>query len=268
MAIDDPALAAEISGLGLDPNTSRAVPLREGDRPLVITMIEVDDALATWDRLRRLPERRWWPVFSAAITEDEEPEGVLDLLGVDDETVEQILQRAERIDVAHWLAAKATELDDDFEDDDERGFLEFKRRDYKAARKAEKRRTDRHEPGAFQMLSGERKETVDLLLVPATDGWQVPAQFNWQSVNYDIGSAEHVAILKSWNERLGADLIGLSIDQVELHLDTPITDQAALEEICREHYLYCPDVIEQGCETMGALVADREGNRFWWFWWD
>lgn len=268
MAIDDPELAAEISLLGLDPSVSAAVPLHEGDRPLVITVVNAADALATWDRLRRLPERRWWPVLSAAMTEEEDLNELLDLLGDDDETVAQILQEAEEIDVVRWFAAKGNELADDLADDERVGFPEFERRDYKKARKAEKRRTDRHEPSALGMLSGERKQRVDLLLVPARDGWEVPAQFNWQAVNYDLGAPEHVAILRSWHDRLGADLIGMSRDRIELHLDTPITDHVALEEICREHYLYCPDVIDQGCETMGALVADREGNRFWWFWWD
>ncbi len=35
-----------------------------------------------------------------------------------------------------------------------------------------------------------------------------------------------------------------------------------------EVYKFCPDVIDQGYESMNEMVKDYNNNKYFWLWWD
>ena len=57
-------------------------------------------------------------------------------------------------------------------------------------------------------------------------------------------------------------------DTVEMGVTRPPSKIEALRALSREYFLYCPDAIHQGSETMEALAEALVANHAWYFWWD
>ena len=105
--------------------------------------------------------------------------------------------------------------------------------------------------------------------VAPTDDWTIiPAYLRWGGWN-DCPAAEyHVAAMRTWRDRYGAELIGMSFDTINLRVATkPKTREEALA-LARDQYIYCTDIIDQGVGSYSALAADLMANDWWYFWWD
>jgi Domain of unknown function (DUF4253) len=77
-----------------------------------------------------------------------------------------------------------------------------------------------------------------------------------------------VAALRSWRDRFGAELIGLSLDRMDLRVASrPNTREQGLE-LAREHYVYCRDIVDQGEGTLSSLAERLFADDWWNFWWD
>lgn len=106
-------------------------------------------------------------------------------------------------------------------------------------------------------------------LVEATAGWQVPALLSWDgAANYDLGGAEHAAVLRRWAQRWGAELVTLSFDTMELLVARPPADDAEAALVAMEQYAYCPDIVDQGVGSLAALAVRQVRAPSWLFWWD
>jgi hypothetical protein len=109
---------------------------------------------------------------------------------------------------------------------------------------------------------------VHIAIIPTDDWTTVPAYLNWGGWNDCPDPEYHVAALRSWRDRFGAELVGLSFDTTNLRVARrPATREAALE-LAREHYLFCNDIVEQGTDTLNGLAAYLAADDWWFFWWD
>lgn len=118
------------------------------------------------------------------------------------------------------------------------------------------------------ILTGTPFRPCYIVLFPAQHGWEVPAYANWGNWNANPDPALHVAGLKSWYDRYGAELVGMSGDVVNLRVArVPDTRDEALA-LAREHYVYCADIVDQGVGALSALAATYMKSRWWFFWWD
>jgi hypothetical protein len=80
--------------------------------------------------------------------------------------------------------------------------------------------------------------------------------------------AYHVAALRSWRDRYGAELVGFNADTLNLRVSRkPPTREEALA-LAREHYFYCNDIVDQGVRTYRKLAAGLMESDWWFFWWD
>jgi hypothetical protein len=106
-------------------------------------------------------------------------------------------------------------------------------------------------------------------LIQARHGYEVPGLLSWKgAANYDFDAALHVAVLRSWQERYGAELVTLTVDQIELLVARPPQDLATIAQVAVEMYGYCPDLVVQGTDTVEALANEYVPRRCWSFWWD
>lgn len=107
-----------------------------------------------------------------------------------------------------------------------------------------------------------------LLLVPVTRPADVPAVIGWTGpVNHDLTGGDITTVLRSWEDRFGAVLVHIGFDTLCLKVADGPSDILEIERLAREHYLFCPDNIDQGTGSLEDyldLVALDE----WWFWWD
>jgi hypothetical protein len=61
---------------------------------------------------------------------------------------------------------------------------------------------------------------------PARYGWYVPGPPSWSGAAHDdLDGANQVAVLRSWQERYGADPVTLRHDQIELLVAHPPRDR-------------------------------------------
>lgn len=121
---------------------------------------------------------------------------------------------------------------------------------------------------ARNVSSGAFLPEVFILLVPAAEGYEVPAYLKWGGWNACPPDAYHVAVLRSWHQRFGAELVGLGFDRMNLMVGRPPDSREAALELAREEYLYCPDSIDQGAGSVAARAAQLMNSRWWDLWWD
>lgn len=120
----------------------------------------------------------------------------------------------------------------------------------------------------YNILTGDPFDPCYILIVPAGHGWEVPAYVSWGAWNENPPPELHIAALRSWHERFGAELVGMSFEVLDLRIARrPATRDAALA-LAREHFDYCPDIVLQGTGTLAPLAASHMVSDWWYFWWD
>lgn len=93
-------------------------------------------------------------------------------------------------------------------------------------------------------------------LIAAAHGYLVPGMLTWTgATNHELDGSDHVAILKYWHQRHGAELVSLGFDVLELTVPRPPTDPLTTMAVAEEQWWYCPDIVDQGVETLDALAA-------------
>lgn len=121
---------------------------------------------------------------------------------------------------------------------------------------------------ASDILSGKPFPLVHILLIPTSRSWEVPAYLRWGNWNACPPPAQHVAALRRWHERFGVELVGINRDTLNVRAARRPADRDVALALGREHYSYCPDVIDQGLDGLSALAAHLMANDWWYFWWD
>jgi hypothetical protein len=112
------------------------------------------------------------------------------------------------------------------------------------------------------------KKKVYVALIPTNDWTTIPAHLHYGGWNACPQPEYHIAALRSWRDRYGTELVGLSSDRIDLRVARrPQARQEALD-LAREHYVYCNDIVDQGLGTLSKLAACLMANDWWEFWWD
>jgi hypothetical protein len=117
---------------------------------------------------------------------------------------------------------------------------------------------------------------TEVLLVSAAAGYEVPILVPGllQPVNWfggeshpDLTLADHVAVLRHWEHRYGAQLYFASRSFLELAVDEPPRDPGAIARCTVEQLAYCYDlgqfIGDEEAVARRQVPADR-----WSFWWD
>lgn len=121
---------------------------------------------------------------------------------------------------------------------------------------------------ARDLSTGEPFPKIQIGIAPSDDWTTLPAYLRWGGWNACPAAEHHVAAMRSWRERYGAELVGVSGDTINIRVARrPKTREEALA-LAREQYIYCNDIIDQGFASYSALAADLMANDWWFFWWD
>lgn len=111
-------------------------------------------------------------------------------------------------------------------------------------------------------------EKVQAVAVPSTPEWTalkfIPFGA-WNDCPYD---EIHVAAHKKWFEQYGARVEGVTSDILTFSVANPPSTREDAIKLAEEQFLYCPDIVEQGTETIDALASSLLNNKTWFFWWD
>jgi hypothetical protein len=228
------------------------------------------DGLAIWERLRaNASDTGHWPLLANA-REGHDPDdyGVLEA-----DVVRRDLRDGEALDVEEWFATRRRPDPVDDAGEAEAALI--------AARGAELDAAGESGLGASLSVLEEwngtgvaTPELVWILLVPTATPWHVPA---YLQMGRDAGEPdmpeppEHVAVLKHWYERYGAEPVAfVDYNVIELRpLRRPTSAQAP--SLAREVHAYSPWTVEAlsgGTLSQARLAAHLRTAPFWHFWWD
>jgi uncharacterized protein DUF4253 len=232
---------------------------RVAEEPSDLLLVEVPGAatLETWQRLRDLmPETGRWPVV---VGDMDEAGLVLEGLGADFDPL-RTLEASREIDPSRW-AAELRETDPE---------LYAPLREEPALRGRVFRETEpRHELVLHLDVQNNRPvDQVGIVLVPTERSWEAPAWLNYGGWNECPDPEVHVAFLRRWHERHGAEVFSIGPDVMELTVARPVADREEALALADEQFLYCYDIVAQGTETLDRLAAHLLQATVWYFWWD
>ncbi|MFY1689478.1 DUF4253 domain-containing protein [Plantactinospora sp. WMMB782] len=115
------------------------------------------------------------------------------------------------------------------------------------------------------------KPGLRLGLVAADRGSDALTVAGWQgAVNYVNDTAELSAVLRSWEDRFGARLIGVGFAELYLSVAALPSDRAEATRVAAEHFAFCPDNVWQAgrAHTLTAYAERLMNAPIWSFWWD
>jgi hypothetical protein len=121
---------------------------------------------------------------------------------------------------------------------------------------------------ARDIRTNEPLPAVFFGLVPVTAPWLVPAYLKFGGWNDCPDAVVHLAFFHRWFDRYGAVVTTVADDVIEFNVARPPTTPEASRQLALEQYVYCPDIVDQGVETLGNLTGTLQGSPNWYFWWD
>jgi hypothetical protein len=224
---------------------------------LILVDVPGAEALDSWQRLRDLvPETRRWPILAGDM---EEVPKVFEQLGHGfDPAVTLAASRG--IDPVAW-ALDLRESDPELYDPP---------REEPALRDRVFREIGpRHEVMLHLDVDlGRPVDRAGIVLVPTVRSWEAPAYLNYGGWNECPDPEIHVAFLRRWHERYGAELVSIGPDVMEVAVSRPVADRETALALADEQFLYAYDIVAQGAETLDRLAAHLLRATIWYFWWD
>jgi hypothetical protein len=113
--------------------------------------------------------------------------------------------------------------------------------------------------------SYSRNGPESLAVIPVAEYQKAIAVMGTHAPNYDLGSADIIAWLEELEKEAPFVLTTIAHDTLGGRFLRPIDDPAALAV---RMYEFCPDLVDQGCETVEALAAELRKSQDLFFWWD
>lgn len=113
------------------------------------------------------------------------------------------------------------------------------------------------------------RKTLPLILaeIPVKHPWEIFAYLPFGGWNECPDTPELMAAAKYWYEKYGAVPAVMTHDVLEFDLTEPVPEELVME-LALEQYAFCPDIVDQGVETVGALADMLRKSKKWYFWWD
>src|SRR5262249_43026296 len=87
----------------------------------------------------------------------------------------------------------------------------------------------------LDLRTGRPLPKIHIALIPTDDWTTIPAHLRWGGWNACPDPEYHVAALRSWRDRFGAELVGIGSDIMDLHINNPPQTRGEALELAREH---------------------------------
>jgi hypothetical protein len=222
--------------------------------PYVIHQVSGSDALDTLSALAAAGGG-----FPVLLGDADEFEQFMETYEDNAQPVDGLIALARGIDAHTWFAGRL-EIDPEYEGDDEE----------------EDEEAGEYPDGAasaglsshLNVLTQEPHAAVNIVVIPAAEAWMVPCYLGIGGWNECPNAEEHAAIFKYWGEKYGATVACITSDVIEMTVARPPATKEEALALAREQYIYCPDIVDQGTESVAALAAGLLNSRVWFFWWD
>ena len=134
-----------------------------------------------------------------------------------------------------------------------------------------------HPSAHLDQIAGEcahliARESTRIGLVPAPRGADALTALGWLGpANLIDDVAPISAVVRTWEDRFGARVLGIGPDTLDLSVAAPPLDLDHALRVAAEHFAFCPDNIWQGnprADTLAAYAESILAVNHWSFWWD
>ena len=102
-------------------------------------------------------------------------------------------------------------------------------------------------------------------ILPTTDKYDAIALHNTNGCNYNVGTGYIIKWLKQLELKQPFILTFIANDTLSGRFLTPIQNS---EQLAEEMYKICPDIVDQGCESVERLAENLRTKQRLYFWWD
>lgn len=107
---------------------------------------------------------------------------------------------------------------------------------------------------------------IGLVAVPRPA--DVPYAIGWLGASNYFDSGIVTAVLRSWEDRYGVQLIRMGFDYVQVSVPDPPRTLAAARQVAMEHVAFCPDQVYQEAGGFEDYAKALVGARSWFCSWD
>jgi predicted DNA-binding WGR domain protein len=170
-----------------------------------------------------------------------------------------ILKHAGAIDAPKWIEKRVEDDEEMFGDRDEGGEDDW--RPHSEASNAQS-------ADDYYVIQSNGGDTSTMIFCPTKTPWHVAAVLGWGGSNDGIEPWEHVAMHKYWHSKYGAEPVCVTLDIWEFAVAKPPKSREDAVALANEQFVYCPDIVDQGCGTILGLASEIVHSPRWYFWWD
>lgn len=98
-----------------------------------------------------------------------------------------------------------------------------------------------------------------------SDPYQLMEYAETNGINYDIETKDIIEKYKKWDSEFGIIPIGIGFDYCEAQIKNTNIDY---KKLAQEIYEFCPDIVDQGTQTVEVLTEEIKRTRTIYLWWD
>jgi hypothetical protein len=104
-----------------------------------------------------------------------------------------------------------------------------------------------------------------IAIMKTRDQYAYLAVAHTDGINWDHTHEEVVAHYRQWAGKYGLELTGAGLDWLSARFSKPPEDWLAF---AREVYKFCPDIVDQGTNTVEKLADEMRASNELYLWWD
>lgn len=105
----------------------------------------------------------------------------------------------------------------------------------------------------------------NIAVLRTTNKFDILKSIGTDGINYNINSDSLISIIKEFDNKYSLELIGASGDWCEFIIHKEPKDWT---QFAKEVYKVCPDVVDQGTNTINELANEMKLSKRLYFWWD
>jgi hypothetical protein len=120
--------------------------------------------------------------------------------------------------------------------------------------------------GTSRWLGDETHEgAVEVVVGPGRDQFDILRLAQSNAINYEMETEALVKKLRAYHAIVPLDIWHAETDTIEADLTKLPTD---LKAFAKDVYAFCPDIVDQGVETVAELEREIASSRRLFLWWD
>jgi hypothetical protein len=119
--------------------------------------------------------------------------------------------------------------------------------------------------GTQDSLADPPAAGVEVVVAPGESQFDILRVAASDAINYDMETEDLIRELQAWDREFGIDIYAAQTDVVQLRLRQMPSD---LKQFAGRVYAFCPDIVDQGTETVDELAKYIADTREVYLWWD